>query len=721
MRANGVVSGRAAATARAFALVALAAAAGCGAREPIRAVVPSSGAAGAPGPGSQTGVAGAAGTGTIATPTVGGRGGASSIATGSGATMGMPSTCNVSGTGGATMSRVLTPPQFGSSVAQAVPPPAVSGGTLRVLADGQTAVASDPDRDRVYVVDLANRTLKATLALTAGDEPGRVIQDDAGRVHVALRRGGAIVALDATSGELVARRSVCAAPRGLAYDKTGDLVHVACAGGELVSLPAAGGSATRTLRLDGDLRDVVVQGTRLRVSRFRTAELLTVESNGSVSERVSPPSFRAPNARNNQLFTAGVAWRTMAMPDGAVMMLHQRGVVDEIMPSPGGYGGADPCTSIVHPTVTTINADGSIKTGAAIAGLVLAVDAAISADGARVAFVSTGNASNQPVTINGVQVPSRVFMTETGAINSVGVGCRPDGVSAPCSVPGRGPPPTAAPTADGGVGGSAGSIPAPPVPCSRPADPAVPTVVGEPIALAFAGDGALVVQSREPAMLAFADGRNVALSSESRADTGHKVFHANAGGGIACASCHAEGNDDGRVWNFSCIGARRTQSLHTGLRGTEPFHWSGDESDIDKLMKDVFVARMSGPSLASDQTNLLLNWIDGQPRVPRAAPADPAAVERGRALFNDTTRVGCVVCHSGTRFTNNQSVDVGTGAAFQVPSLVGVGTRAPFMHDGCAQTMRDRFSPTCGGDKHGVVSDLSQAQISDLIAYLNSI
>src|SRR5262245_23833954 len=35
-------------------------------------------------------------------------------------------------------------PQFGSTVAAAVPPPAISGGTLRILADGKTAVAADP-------------------------------------------------------------------------------------------------------------------------------------------------------------------------------------------------------------------------------------------------------------------------------------------------------------------------------------------------------------------------------------------------------------------------------------------------------------------------------------------------------------------------------------------------------------------------------------------------
>ena len=188
------------------------------------------------------------------------------------------------------------------------------------------------------------------------------------------------------------------------------------------------------------------------------------------------------------------------------------------------------------------------------------------------------------------------------------------------------------------------------------------------------------------------------LSSTSRADTGHQVFHANAGGGIACASCHAEGDDDGRVWNFVCTGARRTQSLQTGLRGTEPFHWSGDEATIDVLMRDVFVGRMSGPMLSSEQINLMLNWIDAQPRPSRAAPADAAAVARGRALFNDTQNVGCVSCHCGRHGSaTTRRWTSAPAALFQVPSLIGVGTRGPYMHDGCAPTLRDRFTPACGG------------------------
>jgi hypothetical protein len=621
---------------------------------------------------------------------------AGAVTTGAGGTM---AACSLGGGTGATMSRSLMPPTFTASVTQTVAPPAVSGGTLRVL--------------EVYIVDSTSRTLRATLALSPGDEPGRVIEDGAGRVHVALRRGGAVVTIDVAAGMLLARRAVCASPRGLAYDAASDLVHVACADGELVSLPAAGGAATRTLRLDRDLRDVVVDGTRLRVSRFKTAELLTVEADGRVSGRVTPPGFRAPSARSNQLFTAGVAWRTMALPDGSTMMLHQRGVVDEIMPVPGGYGSSDPCSSIVHPTVTTVAPDGAVVAGAAVAGLVLAVDAAVSADGKRIAFVSPGNSTNQQLAATAGQlVPARVFMTDMSAVRDSVTGCKPDGISAPCVNP-KGVMPT--PATDGGV--------VVPPPTCQPTTHTIPSVVGEPIAIAFLGDGSLIVQSREPAMMVFgnANGATLALSTTSRIDTGHQVFHANAGGNIACASCHAEGNDDGRVWNFGCVGARRTQSLQTGLRGTEPFHWIGDEANLDVLMRDVFVGRMSGIPLSTDQSNRLLDWLDAQPKPARSTPTDPDAVARGRVLFNDAEKVGCVSCHAGARFSNNQSMDVGTGAAFQVPSLVGIGTRGPFMHNGCAQTLRDRFNPSCGGNKHGGVADLTSGQLSDLIAYLESI
>jgi mono/diheme cytochrome c family protein len=237
--------------------------------------------------------------------------------------------------------------------------------------------------------------------------------------------------------------------------------------------------------------------------------------------------------------------------------------------------------------------------------------------------------------------------------------------------------------------------------------------------VAFTPGGSVIAQSREPAGLTLASGEWISLSSDSRADTGHTIFHANAGAGLACASCHAEGLDDGRVWNFACVGGRRTQSLQVGLRGTEPFHWNGDEADFPTLAHDIFTMRMSGPELLRAQMDATLSWLDRQPRLPRSAPADPAAVVRGQALFSSAL---CASCHLGDHLTNAQTADVGTGGKFQVPSLVGIGSHPPYLHNGCATTLRDRFDPACGGgDKHGVTSKLSTAQIGDLVSYLETL
>ena len=671
---------------------------------------PASGSAGT------TTVSGSAGTGFVEPPPAGSGGTAgtgSAAAAARPAPMGISCSAGSTGTGGtATTGRgILFPPNPGAMVTLASAPPAVSGGTLRVLSDGQTAVAADPDRDRVYVVDLTARAVSATVPLEAGDEPGRVIEDAAGRVHVALRRGGAVVTFDPRQ-PVVTRRLVCASPRGLAYDGPADLVHVACADGELVSLPAAGGAAVRTLQLDRDLRDVIFDGSRLRVSRFRSAEVLTIEAAGTMSRRTVLPAFSTTRARGGQLFSAGTAYQMVAMPDGGVAVLHQRGVVDTIRPTPGGYGGFNPCDAIVHPAVSAVAADGTVKSGPALPGMVLAVDMAVSPDGRRVAFVSLGNATNTQSMVSPSAAPqlTRLFVTDLATAVDETIGCKPDGTNGPCLAPSS----TILTSTSTGTTTMTGC-------------PADPKVVGQPIAVAFAGDGGVVVQSREPAMLAMPDGTTITLSDESRGDTGHLLFHANSGGFVACASCHAEGDDDGRVWNFGCdasggaVGARRTQSLQTGLRGTEPFHWNGDELDFTQLMTDVFVGRMSGPKLLPDAMNAMVTWIDAQPRRRRPAVANPAAVQRGAALFNDTANVGCVACHSGARFSNNASMDVGTGRAFQVPSLLGIGTRGPFMHDGCAATLRDRFNPACGGAQHGMTDKLTSGQIDDLVAYLQTL
>ncbi|MGE3767649.1 MAG: cytochrome-c peroxidase, partial [Kofleriaceae bacterium] len=189
---------------------------------------------------------------------------------------------------------------------------------------------------------------------------------------------------------------------------------------------------------------------------------------------------------------------------------------------------------------------------------------------------------------------------------------------------------------------------------------------------------------------------------------------------LACASCHPEGREDGIVWDFAQEGQRRTQSLAGHILQRAPYHWDGLEHTIPVLLDDVFAKRMSGGTLTGAEKAALGPWLD---RVPAPAPmaGDPAAIERGKAIF-DSPAVGCLGCHNGPLLTNNQRSNVGTGGAFKTPSLLGVGARAPFLHTGCATTLMDRFG-TCnaGAGVHGDTSTLSPEQLGDLVQYLESL
>jgi cytochrome c553 len=235
----------------------------------------------------------------------------------------------------------------------------------------------------------------------------------------------------------------------------------------------------------------------------------------------------------------------------------------------------------------------------------------------------------------------------------------------------------------------------------------------------------LLALLREPAQLLIAqldtgEQVQVTLSDQSMLDTGHDLFHQSTPSGLACASCHPEGGEDGRVWLFNDVEQRRTQSLEVGLRGTEPFHWRGELAGVSSLMTEVFFFRMGGPLQNEARVNALADFIfELEGPAPMRVAADALALQ-GKALF-ESAAVGCATCHSGENFSDNKSYDVGTGEMLQVPSLVGVAYRAPLMHDGCAADLWARFEPSCGGSRHGSTAELTVEQVNALVAYMESL
>lgn len=591
----------------------------------------------------------------------------------------------------------------------AKPPPAISGGGLAVSADGQQLVAADPDRDAIYVVDVQGLRVQ-TVTLPQGSEPGRVALDRSGGAHVALRGSGKLLRVDLASGGISTQTSICIQPRGVAFDAKNNTMVTSCIDGQVVTLDAASHREISRQRLSEDLRDVLVSpaGAR-RITRYRSAELLSFEGDAvkttarprdakgfSNQAIVLPTPMGGGNTSGGPVgpkptsLSPTLAWRALPSQRGGAWMLHQQSQNEEVVIGQGGYGSG--CQTITNGAVTEFGADGQPARTMPVNLSGLSVDLAVSPDEKWVALASPGGYARS--------LPSVQLYSLQNAQSDQAVGTCP------------------------AVAGSAGGE-------------------NQTVAVAFDDAGLLYTLSREPAELQIYEIQSLAapmglpaglfsnsallvrratlaLSLRSARDTGHDLFHADVGQGLACASCHGEALDDGHVWTFQKIGPRRTQNMRGGFLSTAPFHWDGDMASIGHLVDDVMTRRMGGFQVDAQFATALGKWIDQQPAL-KLSPSDEAAAARGKALF-ESSETRCASCHSGSNFTNNESHDVGTGGRFQVPGLLGLSLRAPFMHNGCAKTLEERFVGACGGgDAHGKTSQLTPAQRADLVTYLKSL
>lgn len=570
------------------------------------------------------------------------------------------------------------------------------------LANGGFA-ASDPDRDALWIVAVGGAAAQRT-SFERGERPSRLAQTSDGVLHVVLRGAGSIAHIQREDGAIVGRTRVCANPRGVSALEGSNVLAVACEDGTLARFDWNAPDATLRKRVtERDLRDVAFSGGSLWASTFRSAMVLRFDEESLVErERVALPTQMMTN--QPLPWRPSVLWRMIATRAGGVAVSYQL---------------ADPnrlTTIDLAPNSPPVYYHSNSASGSTCGALVVSVVALVRAGEAPIVSKPIGQ---MPLLIDiaeNTDEPGLIVLSGTNAI------ARRDDVEflngglALASISER------------ELRRGANSDPEEP-PCARVSDGYL-GVHGEGAAIARSARDGTAVFSRDPAGLFINRGRFGATlvrfaGTEPKQDTGHQLFHggfpAATPSQLACASCHPEGLDDGQVWSFS-IGPRRTQHLAGTLADTAPYHWDGDLSTASDIFKEVWSRRMGMAELTPRQSSAAARWLLSLRAAPSEPQAHSEAIARGRAVF-ESPLAACASCHSGAALSNNQTVDVGTGGALQVPSLRSLARRAPYMHDGCAHTLTERFTnPACGGgDRHGRTSHLDERAVADLVAYMQSL
>ena len=224
---------------------------------------------------------------------------------------------------------------------------------------------------------------------------------------------------------------------------------------------------------------------------------------------------------------------------------------------------------------------------------------------------------------------------------------------------------------------------------------------------------------------------------------------------ISCSSCHPDGETDSRTWQ-NPEGLRDTPPL-AALAWTHPLHWSADRDEVQDFEHTIRGQLMQGDGLIRGKPNpelgapnkgrsreldALAGYCNSHSKVPLSPHAKAGlseSAERGRAIFY-SKEAACAGCHSGPYYTDSAPAptlgglltthDVGTGQAdasekmgpkYDTPTLLGVYKSAPYLHHGKALTLQDVLTTFNRDDRHGKTSQLSPAQIVDLVAFLKAL
>lgn len=234
-------------------------------------------------------------------------------------------------------------------------------------------------------------------------------------------------------------------------------------------------------------------------------------------------------------------------------------------------------------------------------------------------------------------------------------------------------------------------------------------------------------------------------------------------GNMACAGCHPDGRDDGHVWRevqprspspgetghfragpSLAIGlepdpygvARQTPMLAGRVNAIGPYGWHGESATLVDRIKAGFKLHRQYGNVLTDGATLrmraepLAEYLrTGLVPPPREAREQGEQEQKGKGVF-ESPKTRCLTCHIKGEFTDRSTTplrgfkvlpyfDEDPRRDYKVPSLVYVGSTAPYYHDGSMATLEDLVERNL--DRMGKTSHLTAEERAQLVAYLKTL
>jgi YVTN family beta-propeller protein len=612
-------------------------------------------------------------------------------------------------------------------------PSAVHSSSLALSADGRLLFVVNPDADSVSVLDVPARVLRREIALAdtapAPDGEGNyapaisprslALSPNGATLYVTGERANALFVVDIASGRVRSQVSVGSEPIGVVVSPAGDSVYVACsADATVVRVDAESLQITGTARVASEPWALALSadGSQLFATHLLGPGVTEIDSSAMAArapwtipdvaargdKRLAHGQVRgiydvAVRPGTNELWAAHLLLGTdTAQPEldfestafSALSLLHADGAYEQTLSSdaqdvPGVDGSFADVVSGPHALAFTPDGEYALMV-AANSEDVLVVDAARRVEADLVRPLPGKLPEGIVISADG----SRAFVDQR---NSGDVAIL---------------------RLDRSSGALAASVDGPPI--------------------------ARLVRDPMPDTLRL--GQALFNSANSRR------FPITTEHWMACATCHLEGRSDAVTWLFA-QGPRDTPSNAGGMLGTGFLFRTADRNQVQDYWHTINIEQGGrfDPVAQASLLDALTAYVNLAIPLPRPPTTDPALVQEGAAVFE---RSGCARCHSGPRFTDSGAGnpaldlagpvllhDVGTcvtsgafpdvahtdvagnareACAFDTPSLNGVGSSAPYLHDGSAATLREavRKMPD---------APASASELDALIEYLRSL